>query len=318
MLSDKVPFFSIGIPVWKTAYLKEAVTSVLSQTSGDFELIIVDDASPDPVDEIVNLFNDERINFYRNKTNLGAANLVDNWNKCLGYARGTYFMLLGDDDKLEPDCLHEFASLIGRWPDLNVYHCRSAIINEKSEYTGFTESRPEFELVYDAIWHRMRGFRTQFISDYVYRREELVALGGFFKLPMGWASDDISAYRAMMYKGIAHTQKPVFCYRQNAASMSMSGSVYSKLNAITGEHQWYETFLQQEPLDTASLILRMNISRLLPNYIRNKQMGTIALWARWTELLRYRQFKNRGVSAGTFVLSVLLKIQYIFVRIIRK
>jgi len=317
MLSEKKPVFSIGIPVWKTAYLRETIDSVLSQTLGDFELIIVNDASPDPVDDIILSYKDNRIQYYCNEQNFGAANLVDNWNKCLSYARGSYFMLLGDDDRIEPFCLQEFAALIARWPDLNVYHCRAGIINENSEMTGFTESRPEFEHVYDAIWHRMRGFRGQYISDYVYNREALAQMGGFYKLPMGWASDDISCYRAMATKGLAHTQKPVFSYRNNAASMSSSGSVYLKLEAILGERKWYEAFLQQVPSDAESRVTYRNIKHLLPEYIQKKQIGTIALWSRWSDYLSYPKFKKLEVDSKSFILSVLLKLKLNLARSIK-
>lgn len=303
-------FFSIGIPAWKTSFLNETIESVLCQTYENFELIIVNDASPYPVDEFVKSYNDERIRYYCNEKNYGARNMVDNWNKCLNYARGSYFLLLGDDDRLEPDCLEEFAALIDRMPGLNVYHCRAGIINESSELIGYTESRPEFENVYDAIWHRIRGFRGQYISDYVYQREVLTDMGGFYKLPMGWASDDISCYRAMIGQGMAHTQKPVFSYRQNAASMSSSGSVYLKLEAIRGERNWFEEFLLNEPLEAESKITHQNIKHYLPDYIRKKQVGTLALWARWVDLLRFRELNKLGVDFKSLLFSVALKIKF--------
>ena len=48
--------FSITIPAYKRKYLKEAIDSCLSQTFKDFELIIVNDASPEDLDSIVNSY----------------------------------------------------------------------------------------------------------------------------------------------------------------------------------------------------------------------------------------------------------------------
>ncbi len=313
---DEVPFFSVGIPAWKTAYLIEAIESVLGQTFPNFELIVVNDASPCPVEEIVASFPDKRIRYYCNATNSGPRNMVDNWNRCVEYARGQYFMLLGDDDMLEPDCLAEFAALIGRYPDLYVYHCRSKIINELSEVTGYTDSRPEFETVYDAIWHRLKGWRMNFVSDFVYRREALVQHDGYYKLPMGWASDDITAFRLMTPRGMAHTQQPVFCYRQNQASMSTSGSVLLKLEAIGGERAWIEEFLRTEPMAEGERVLHANIRALLPGYIKRKQIGTMALFARKADLLRGTEFLRLGVSRRDIALAMMLKLKYALTRLV--
>ena len=45
--------FSIAIPAFKAKYLKECIDSILAQTYKDFELIIVNDASPEDIDSVV-------------------------------------------------------------------------------------------------------------------------------------------------------------------------------------------------------------------------------------------------------------------------
>ena len=84
------PSFSIGVPAFKGAYLRECIDSILLQTVPDFELIVVNDASPDPVRDIVHSYADERIRYYENAENIGAENVVRNWNRCLDYARGRF------------------------------------------------------------------------------------------------------------------------------------------------------------------------------------------------------------------------------------
>ena len=53
--------FSITIPAYKSKYLKEAIDSCLLQSYTNFELIIVDDASPENLHEIVSQYHDKRI-----------------------------------------------------------------------------------------------------------------------------------------------------------------------------------------------------------------------------------------------------------------
>src|SRR5690606_28530398 len=109
--------FSIGIPAFKARFLKECIDSILSQTFSDFELIIVNDASPENIDDIVKNYSDSRIRYYVNEKNFGAEQVVDNWNKCLSYALGDYFVLMGDDDLMMPNYLYEFSKLIDRYPN---------------------------------------------------------------------------------------------------------------------------------------------------------------------------------------------------------
>src|SRR5476651_1706297 len=165
--------FTIAIPAYKSKFLKECINSILLQTYSDFELIIVNDCSPEPIEPIIKQFDDPRITYYKNEVNIGAENLVKNWNNTLDKASGEFFMMMGDDDKLEPNYLEEFVKLIEKYNTLNVFHCRTKIIDEHSKPIKLTPSCPEFETVYDSIWHRINGFRLQFISDFVYRTSML-------------------------------------------------------------------------------------------------------------------------------------------------
>lgn len=140
--------FSITIPAYKKSYLSEAIESCLAQSYRDFELIIVDDASPEDLASVVNSFTDSRIRYYRNEKNYGAVNVVDNWNRCLEYAQGDYIICMVDDDKLLPCCLDEYSRLIEKYPGLGVYHAWTEIIDENGDFNNITAARCEYESVY--------------------------------------------------------------------------------------------------------------------------------------------------------------------------
>ncbi len=105
-----MPVVSVCMPVHNGArYLSEAIESILNQTFTDFELIIIDDASPDATHEIASTFRDPRLRVYRNDRNLGPEG---NWNRALEMARGRYIKVLPGDDTLYPECLeHQVAVL---------------------------------------------------------------------------------------------------------------------------------------------------------------------------------------------------------------
>lgn len=269
--------YSIAIPAYKAKFLSKCISSILRQDYADFELIIVNDASPEDLDSIVNQFDDARIRYYKNEKNCGAENVVDNWNICLSYSKGDYFVLMGDDDEMMPNFLSTFDRLISKFPHLDVYHCRSYIINSQSEIIRLTPSWPELESVYESIWHRMNNFRSQYISDFVYRKDALVEKKGFYKLPVAWASDDISFFEAAKDKGCAHTQEPIFCYRESDITISNSGSVDIKMKAIEGEEKWYENFLENnKPKNTIDSYFYKQILDNKTKYFLSKRIETIA------------------------------------------
>jgi glycosyltransferase involved in cell wall biosynthesis len=99
----RTPAVSVCIPTYKgAAHLRASIESVLAQTFGDLELVIVDDNSPDDTFAIASGYQDLRVRCLRNDRNLGAQG---NWNRCLDEAAGTYYRLLPQDDVLAPDCL---------------------------------------------------------------------------------------------------------------------------------------------------------------------------------------------------------------------
>jgi glycosyltransferase involved in cell wall biosynthesis len=267
--------FTVGIPAYKASYLRECINSILAQTYTDFELIILNDASPEDLDEIVGSYHSPSIRYYKNEKNFGAENVVGNWNKCLSYAEGEYFILMGDDDKMCPDYLEEFSALIKQFPLCNIYHCRAYTIDERSALIDLTEPRPEFESVYDSMLQRIQNKRHFFISDHVFKTATLKANGGFFKLPLAWASDDISAYIAAEEHGIAHTNKPVFMYRQNPRNITSIGNIYLKMEAILEEEKWLRTFIEREPLNEVDKLLKENIRSELKKFVQKKKIRTI-------------------------------------------
>lgn len=220
--------FSITIPAYKQKYLYEAIESCLAQTYKDFELIIVDDASPEDLKSVVDRFQDSRIRYYRNEKNCGALNVVDNWNICLSYAHGDYVICMGDDDRLLPNCLDEYSELIEKYPDLDIYHGMTEIIDENSKVTNIQEARPEREGMYSMISGRLRNSRLQYIGDWLFMRTSLEKINGYVNMPMAWGSDDLTAYTMAKNKGVANTQIPVFQYRISSLTISNSGHYREK------------------------------------------------------------------------------------------
>jgi len=109
-----VPLVSVLLATHNDArFLGEAVDSVLAQSFGDLELIVVDDAS----DEAVEGFDDARAKVLRNETRLG---LAASLNRALDVADGKYVARLDSDDVARPDRIERQVARIGTAPRVAV------------------------------------------------------------------------------------------------------------------------------------------------------------------------------------------------------
>jgi glycosyltransferase involved in cell wall biosynthesis len=96
------PLVTIAIPTYNRAnsYLKSTINSALDQTYPNLDILISDNCSTDSTESLVNSLDDTRIRYIRQKRNIGA---INNFNYCVDKARGKYFLLLHDDDLIDPD-----------------------------------------------------------------------------------------------------------------------------------------------------------------------------------------------------------------------
>lgn len=104
------PLISICIPVYNAEFfISKTIQSVLNQSFIDFEIVITDNCSTDKTEAIIKSFNNSKIKYFKNSSNLGAEK---NWNKSLELASGKYIKLLCADDILYPNCLEEQLKII--------------------------------------------------------------------------------------------------------------------------------------------------------------------------------------------------------------
>ena len=131
---------SVIMPSWNTAgFIAESIRSVTDQTYTKWELIIVDDSSTDNTDEVVASFHDDRIRYFKNEKNMGAALTR---NRALREARGEWIAFLDSDDLWKPKKLENQLAFMKENGFVFSYH-EYEKIDEESKPLGIYVSGPQ-------------------------------------------------------------------------------------------------------------------------------------------------------------------------------
>lgn len=112
-------------------YLAEAIESVLGQTFGDLELLILDDCSTDGSPEIARQYErqDSRVTFIPRSKNEGKAHIL---NEQLPRCDSEYVALLDSDDYWLPNKLHKQLALFESSPTTGVVYAEGVLVDSRS------------------------------------------------------------------------------------------------------------------------------------------------------------------------------------------
>lgn len=133
--------FSIVVPLYRTPvdYLRDVLDSVMAQTYGSWQLILVN-ASPDEkaMKQVLSEYQDARISVIDLPRN---ESIAANTNEGIRRATGDYVCFLDHDDTLSSHALEQYARAIEEHPSAGVLYCDEDILSED----GACRSDPRFK-----------------------------------------------------------------------------------------------------------------------------------------------------------------------------
>lgn len=151
--------FSIVVPLYNTPVLffREMVQSVLGQTYGNWELILVN-ASPENEDLAVEIEarSDDRIKVVSLASNEGIA---CNTNAGIEAAKGDYILFFDHDDVLDRSVLLEYAKKVSEDPEIDVLYCDEDFLSERGECVS-----PHFKPDFNIDLLRCHNYITHFLG----------------------------------------------------------------------------------------------------------------------------------------------------------
>lgn len=230
----EAPLISIIMPIYGVEkYLENAVDSILAQTYTNFELILVDDKSPDKCPEMCDelALQDNRIKVIHKPANegLGFAR-----NTGLAAAKGEYIFFIDSDDYSEPELLEKALSATDENTEMVIFGINRVHENKDGSVKKIeklcpqkTESRSSKETadifvmlnrakVFPFAWNKLykKSFlnkcgvqfeKTKLIEDFLYNIE-LFSKASFIKV----IPDTLHNYRKPAHETLVSAYAPEF------------------------------------------------------------------------------------------------------------
>jgi glycosyltransferase involved in cell wall biosynthesis len=213
------PKVSFVVPCYRLAHLLPAcITSIRAQSREDFEVLIMDDCSPDETAAVATSFRDPRIRHVRNDHNLGH---LANYNKGISLSRGEYIWLISADDRLrQPYLLERYVRAMDRNEKVGYACCPGIILEGDRETTvdGLVARR-------DTIFEGRTFLRRLLTGNFVIAASGMVRRTcyerfGAFPLDLPYAGDWFLWSLFALHYDVAYFAEPMVNYRAHELSMT--------------------------------------------------------------------------------------------------
>ena len=149
-----MPKVSVIIPNYNHAlYLPKRIESVLAQTYKDYELIILDDCSPDNSREVISDYAEKHSDIKTHFNTKNSGSPFAQWNKGTELATGEYLWFAESDDFCDPELLETLVPLLDTHPHVGLAYCQTYLVNEQGAIKNSYQKNLEFIYESDA-WQK--------------------------------------------------------------------------------------------------------------------------------------------------------------------
>src|SRR4051812_10186621 len=276
------PAVSFIVPAYKLAHLlPECLASILGQSFEDYEIVVMDDCSPDDTASVVAAFADPRIRYIRNDPNLGH---LRNYNKGIGLARGRYVWLISADDRLRgAHAIERFVTALDRHPRAGFVFCPAMRLESgiETRITAAPDHRPADtifqgpELLQDLLACNFIASPAGMVRKRFYERY------GAFPLDLPHAGDWYLWCLFALHGEVAYVSEPLVNYRVHSTSMNVQLATHQAHVVVNDdlEVRWrIKALAEQAGLHA---IARRALATLVQDYA-----------------MRWREGRELGASAG--------------------
>jgi glycosyltransferase involved in cell wall biosynthesis len=259
------PQLSILVPTYNYGrFLGEALESILSQGFGDYELIVIDNASTDNTRDVMQNYRDSRIEYIVNPQNMGPVYSGELFFK---KARGKYLRLLCADDVLLPDVLEEQVRALNRYRTLGLVTCDMIVTDERLGNSRLVKFYPGFEngqLVTSYALHALQN-AIGGPSNHMYHRE--LALQIKMDATYNFVGDLKFSIQLLKGRDYFNIDRPGCYYRRHGAAWTDV-----ETRASSQSEEWFRLIKEYDEF------CHLNCLRLLRMHLEMKQKLELLKW----------------------------------------
>lgn len=234
-MSNSLPAVSVLLPVFNGApYLAEAISSILEQSWGNFELIIINDGSTDGSGDIAKRFADSRIRYFEQKN----AGLAATLNRGIGLARGAYIARQDADDISKPERFARQLAYLEANPDCGMVGSWADLLREGDAKTLVLKHPTDSTMIKTDLL-----FDNPFVhSSIMMRKNSLQEVGGYTEDPARQPPEDYELWSRFARRyDLANLPEALVIYREVPGSISRSADqkYWERVASISSENIRY-------------------------------------------------------------------------------
>lgn len=264
------PEVTIAIPTYnRLELLRRALDSALSQQGASIQVVISDDGSTDSTADFLRSITDDRVCCLISAKNAG---MHTNMNNCLKAAQGRYFLMLSDDDYLEPGCVE---ALLGPWRKYrNLVMSYGQWWYERDGVRTLQQgSGPEVESGFDYVLGCWQGQRPTIFHGALFETDRIRCLGG---IPKGYAQDTLLKQRIALEGDVAYVKIPVTSYCFHSGSTTHTINLQHLIRDRASVLEMCLHVGQEKGFDAAALRQLMHLGR--QQFLRDASHGLVSLF----------------------------------------
>ncbi|UCS93963.1 glycosyltransferase [Echinicola marina] len=261
------PLVSVIMPCYNAGqYISKAIKSILTQSLGDFELLVIDDGSTDHTENLVRNISDIRIRYHRFEENRG--NYVAR-NYGLDLAKGKYIAMADADDVSLPKRLQTQSDYLEANSEVMSVGTLTEVINRRGEIIGKLDRPLRYEEIKTAL------LRDCYLSQpTIMYRKSLIDDGYRYDENFLYAGDYDFAYRVAKKHPVANIGEYLVQYRLWPGHIS----VVRKKEQTLLANQLRERQLQELGMLFSEEEFSLHLKLLVGAYLEDHELPLAEKW----------------------------------------